>query len=164
MDFKAGIYDTIDKFISTSSDEAVQDLYYKLTELMQERDNDKVYQCVINAFFSSNSFYYNPTTNMYIGYTDQYKFISENEMIHTVLQFLTKYHNSAIEFCLKQRIKNKIIKKIKEKHIHQNIPESNTLQDILNFLQPNFFTHKNYGKSHNFIDCNTYFIFRNGQI
>lgn len=146
MDFKKGIYDKIEQFINTSSDEALQDLYYKLADLMQERDNDKVYQDVINAFFSSHSFYYNPTTNMYIEYTDQYKFISENEMIHNVLQFLTRYHENAIDFSLKQRIKNKIIKKIKEKHIHQNIPESNTLQDILNFLHPNFFTHKNYAK------------------
>ena len=146
MDYKAGIYDKIEQFISASSDEAIQDLYYKITDLLQERDNDKVYQEVINFFFSNNSYYYNPTTNMYIEYTDQYRFISENEMIHIILQFLTKYHENAIDFSLKQRIKNKIIKKIKEKHIHQNIPESNTLQDIINFLHPNFFAHKNYAK------------------
>jgi hypothetical protein len=145
MDFKAGIYDKIEQFVNVSSDEAIQDLYYKLTELMNDRD-DKVYQDIINLFFSNNSFYYNPTTNMYIEYTDQYKFISENEMIHFILQFLTKSHEYAIDFSLKQRIKNKIIKKIKEKHIYQNIPESNTLQEILNFLHPNFFNHKNYAK------------------
>lgn len=145
MDYKAGIYDKVEQFINASSDQAIQDLYYKLTDLMQERD-DKVYQEVINFFFSNHSYYYNPTTNMYIEYTDQYKFISENEMIHIILQFLTKYHETHIEFSLKQRIKNKIIKKIKEKHIHHNIPESTTLQDILNFLHPNFFSHKNYAK------------------
>jgi hypothetical protein len=146
MDIKAKIYDRIEEFISSSSDEAIQNLYDKINDLMQERDNDKIYQEVINFFFSNNSYYYNPTTNMYIEYIEQFKFIPENEMIHIVLQFLTRYHDNAIDFSLKQRIKNKIIKKIKEKHIHQNIPESNTLQDILNFLHPNFFTHKNYAK------------------
>lgn len=146
MDFKAGIYNKIEQFINASTDQAIQDLYYKINDMMHERDDEKVYQEVINFFFSNNSYYYNPTTNMYVEYIEQFRFITENEMIHIVLQFLTKYHNNAIDFSLKQRIKNKIIKKIKEKHIYQNIPESKTLQDILNFLHPNFFTHKNYAK------------------
>ena len=146
MDFKAGIYNKIEQFINASTDQAIQDLYYKINDMLHERDDEKVYQEVINFFFSNNSYYYNPTTNMYVEYIEQFRFITENEMIHIVLQFLTKYHNNAIDFSLKQRIKNKIIKKIKEKHIYQNIPESKTLQDILNFLHPNFFTHKNYAK------------------
>ena len=108
MDIKSKIYDKIDQFIASSSEEAIQDLYNKINDIMQEKDNEKVYQEVINFFFSNNSYYYNPTTNMYIEYIEQFKFISENEMIHIVLQFLTRYHDNCIDFSLKQRIKNKI--------------------------------------------------------
>jgi len=147
MDYKAGIYEKISQFIEASNDEAIQDLYYKVVDLFQERDHDKLYVEIINIFFSTFSYYYNPTSNMYIEYTTEYKFINENDMIHVVLQFLTKHHEQySIDFSLKQRIKNKIIKRIKEKHIHQNIPESITLQNIIHFLHPNFFSHKNYVK------------------
>jgi len=144
MDYKANIYEKIEQFTQTSNEEAIQDFYYKILDLMQERDNDSMYIEIINLFFSSHIYYYNPTTNLYVEYTTEYKFINENDMIHVVLQFLTKHHEKySIDFSLKQRIKNKIIKRIKEKHIYQNIPESITLQNIIHFLHPNFFTHKN---------------------
>ena len=114
MDYKAGIYEKVNQYIDTSSDEAIQDFYYKLIDLFQERDNDKCYVEIINLFLSSYSYYYNPTSNIYIEYTTEYKFINENDMLHIVLQFLTKHHEKySIDFSLKQIIKNKIIKKIK---------------------------------------------------
>ena len=147
MDYKTGIYEKISHYIECSNDKAVEDLYYRLVDLLQEREDEKLHSEIINYFCSKYLYYYNPTTNLYIEYTTEFKFITEDNMIHIILQFLTKYHETySIESSLKQRLKSKIIKKIKERHIYQNIPESITLQNILNFLYPNFFTQRNYAK------------------
>ena len=88
MDYKANIYEKIEQFTQTSSDEAIQDFYYKILDLMQERDNDSMYLEIINMFFSSHVYYYNPTTNLYVEYTTEYKFINENDMIHHILKVI----------------------------------------------------------------------------
>ena len=54
MDYKANIYEKIEQFTQTSSDEAIQDFYYKILDLMQERDNDSMYIEIITLFFSSH--------------------------------------------------------------------------------------------------------------
>ena len=147
MDYKAGIYEKLSQYLDYSSDEAIKDLYFKINDLLQEREIDKTHTELIQYFFSNNTYYYNPTSNLYIEYIDEFRFINENDMIHFILQFLTKYHEQySIDSLLKQRLKNKILKKIKEKHIYQNIPESSTLQHVLSFLFPNFFTNRNYAK------------------
>ena len=149
MDYKSGIYEKLSQYLDYSSEQATEDLYYKIVDLLQERDHDKAYSEIVNYFCLKYIYYYNPTTNLYIEYTTdfEFKFINENNMIHIILQFLTKYHETySIESSLKQRLKYKIIKKIKGKHIYQNIPESITLQNILNFLHPNFFNQKMLAK------------------
>ena len=47
----------------------------------------------------------------------------------------------------KMFIKIKILKEIKEKNsIYDNIPESETIQEIINFLTPTIFPNKEYSK------------------
>ena len=147
MEYKIKIYDNLNLYLDNATEQATKDLYFKIVELLQEREEDKTYSEIVQYFCSKYSYYYNPTTNLYIEYTTEFKFINENNMIHIILQFLTKYHESySIDSSLKQRLKNKIIKKIKTRHIYQNIPESITLQNIINFLHPNFFNQKMLAK------------------
>ena len=49
MDYKASIYEKITQFTQSSSDEAIQDFYYKIVDLMQERDNDSIYLEIIKT-------------------------------------------------------------------------------------------------------------------
>ena len=149
MDYKEKIREKITKCIDTFNLVQLEELYYKLNDIIpeEERDNNMYINEIINNFFSYNDYYYINTTNLYVKYEDVFKVINENEMIHNILLFLTNYHqNIEITSQLKQKIKNKIIKKIKDRPVHNNIPDSCTLQNILDFLCPNIFNNKNYAK------------------
>ena len=143
------IQDKINKCFEVLNNGQLEELYNKLSEYIieEERDNEFYINEIINYYFSTNHYYYISTTNLYVEYKEIFKVINENDMIHTILQFLTNYHqNIEINSCIKQKIKNKIIKKIKDNSIYNNIPDSDTLQNILNYLCPNIFNNKNYAK------------------
>jgi hypothetical protein len=149
MDYKKLIDDIIEKYSKSSNLEMV---YHKLCEL-QEIEN-KSHDDIIHFFFHNNCYYYNSTTNFYIEYNkdkdkdkQDYKFINENNMIHAILKFISKYQDIyVLNSNQKQLIKHKIQKKIKENTIYANIPESITIQNIISFLHPNFFKEKNMAK------------------
>ena len=120
-------------------------VYNKLLEL--EEIEEKSYDDIIKFFFEHNSYYYNSTTNLYVEYTENYKFINENNMIHSILKFISKYQDIyLLTSNQKQMIKTKIQKKIKERSIYDTIPESITLQNMISFLHPNIFTERNIAK------------------
>jgi hypothetical protein len=120
-------------------------VYNKLLEL--EVIEEKSYDDIIKFFFENNSYYYNSTTNLYIEYNDNYKFINENNMIHSILKFISKYQDIyLLTSNQKQIIKTKIQKKIKERSIYDTIPESATLQNMISFLTPNIFSERNDAK------------------
>jgi hypothetical protein len=120
-------------------------VYNKLLEL--EEIEEKSYDDIIKFFFENNCYYYNSTTNLYVEYSDNYKFINENNMLHTILKFISKYQDIyLLTSNQKQAIKTKIQKKIKERSIYDTIPESITLQNMISFLYPNIFTEKNIAK------------------
>jgi hypothetical protein len=148
MDYTGKIHERLAKYFESSNEKAIEELYYKIiTFLDDEREPENYTADVVNSFFKNNTYYYINTTHLYVEYTTEFKVITENDMIHAVLLYITNYHkNYEINSILKQQLKNKIMKKIKEKSIYNNIPESNTLQDVLNFLHPNFFNSRNYAK------------------
>ena len=120
-------------------------VYNKLLEL--EEIEEKSYDDIIKFFFENNCYYYNTTTNLYVEYTDNYKFINENNMLHSILKFISKYQDIyLLTSNQKQTIKTKIQKKIKERTIYNTIPESNTLQNLISFLHPNVFKERNTAK------------------
>jgi hypothetical protein len=120
-------------------------VYNKLLEL--EEIEEKSYDDIIKFFFENNCYYYNTTTNLYVEYADNYKFINENNMIHSILKFISKYQDIyLLTSNQKQTIKTKIQKKIKERTIYNTIPESNTLQNLISFLHPNVFKERNTAK------------------
>jgi hypothetical protein len=120
-------------------------VYNKLLEL--EEIEEKSYDDIIKFFFENTCYYYNSTTNLYIEYNDNYKFINENNMLHSILTFISKYQDIyLLTSNQKQTIKVKIQKKIKERSIYDTIPESITLQNMISFLYPNIFTQRNISK------------------
>ena len=120
-------------------------VYNKLLEL--EEIEEKSYDDIVKFFFENNCYYYNSTTNLYVEYTDNYKFINENNMLHSILTFISKYQDIyLLTSNQKQAIKTKIQKKIKERSIYDTIPDSITLQNMISFLYPNIFTEKNTAK------------------
>jgi len=86
-DYKKLIDDIIEKY-SLNLDL----VYHKLCEL-QEIEN-KSHDDIIQFFFEQNCYYYNTTTNLYVEYKQgDYKFIHENNMIHSILKFISKYQD-----------------------------------------------------------------------
>ena len=141
MNYNKLIDDIIEKYKSCDNLVVV---YNKLLEL--EAIEEKSYD-IINFFFENNSYYYNSTTNLYVEYNDNYKFINENNMLHIILKFISKYQDIyLLTSNQKQAIKTKIQKKIKDRSIYDTIPESITLQNMISFFSPNIFTERNVSK------------------
>jgi len=139
------IADIIQKY--ESNIEMVYNKLLELDELDELCENEKKSHDIIKYFFENNCYYYNSTTNLYVEYIDNYKFINENNMIYSILTFISKYQDIyLLTTNQKQTIKIKIQKKIKERSIYDTIPESITLQNMISFLYPNIFTQRNIAK------------------
>jgi hypothetical protein len=142
MNYNKLVDDIIQKYKSSSNLEVV---YNKLLEL--EEIEEKSYDDIVKYFFENNCYYYNSTTNLYVEYTNNYKFINENNMLHSILTFISKYQDIyLLTSNQKQALKTKIQKKIKERSIYDTIPESITLQNLISFLYPNIFIERNIAK------------------
>ncbi len=142
MNYNKLIDDIIEKHRSSGN---LLIVYNKLLEL--EEIEEKSYDDIVKFFFENNCYYYNNTTNLYVEYTNNYKFINENNMLHSILTFISKYQDIyLLTSNQKQMIKTKIQKKIKERSIYDTIPESITLQNMISFLYPNIFTERNIAK------------------
>jgi hypothetical protein len=148
MDYKLKIQEKITTFLDSSNDKAIEEFYHTLSDIIQDnRETDQYIKVIIDDFFLNYNYYYINTTDLYVEYTDKFKVITENNMIHIVLLYIKNYHtNTELNSVLKKQIKTKIIKKIKLRNIYQNIPESESIQNILDFLHPNFFNNRNCAK------------------
>ena len=105
----------------------------------------------INAFFSDRKtqFYYIGISNIFIHYTENhYKIIPEDDIWHAILSDIS---SKKVLMDWKYKVKTKIVKLIREKEIFYAIPESSTIQYILNFLQSTFFKTREQAKY--FLTC-----------
>ena len=120
----------------------------------------------IREFINSSSYYYNPNIDLFFVYhNNTYKIINEDEIEHEIRTTITDQQNSELT-TWKYKIKNQIIKKIKERDLLTSIPESETIQRVLNALTPFVFKNKDSAKYFLTIigdillkkNTNTYFI------
>ena len=96
----------------------------------------------ISEFLEENHFLYIPQTELFIYYNNiSYNTISEDDILHLIIDTINK-NKPNLQQC-KFKIKTSIIKQIKETSICSSIPESITIQNILNFFYPNIFKTKN---------------------
>ena len=118
----------------------------KRHELLSSRM--KIY---IKSFLSdpATQFYYVSPSNIFIHYTDgHYQIVSEDEIWHTILSDIS---SKKVLVDWKYKVKTRIIKLIRERDIFSSIPESQTIQHILNFLTSSFFKTKDQSKY--FLTC-----------
>jgi translation elongation factor EF-Ts len=120
----------------------------------------------IREFINSSSYYYNPSIDLFFVYQhNTYKIINEDEIEHDIRTTITDQQNPELSIW-KYKIKNSIIKKIKERDLLSSIPESETIQRVLNALTPFIFKNKDSAKYFLTIigdillrkNTNTYFI------
>ena len=120
----------------------------------------------IREFINSSSYYYNQNIDLFFIYQNNtYKIINEDEIEHDIRTTITDQQTPELT-TWKYKIKNQIIKKIKERDLLSCIPESETIQRVLNALTPFVFKTKDSAKYFLTIigdillkkNANTYFI------
>ena len=123
----------------------------KLPKLLQKiRDEEEVKLLLekenhiyINNFLSDpeRQFFYIASTDIFIKYDSiNYKLIDEDALWYTILSDIGE--NNTFLRNYKQKTKNDIIEKIKKKTLFNTIPESTTVQNIINFFTPTLFNTK----------------------
>lgn len=110
----------------------------------------------INNFFQNNSIYFCKTSKLYFNYVnDDYVVCNEDNILYYILDFLSNDKSVSpepIEIQTKQQIKNKIVRYIRDScNIFENIPETETIQNVMNFLIPTVFSEREYAKF--FLTC-----------
>ena len=110
-------------------------------------DKNEIIKKMVDEFVSYNMIYYNKTSKIYYNYVDDnYLLLNEDNMIHHVSYFITNFKNQNTDLSLKASIKQKIMKSIRDNNIYETIPDTNTIQTVLNTLVPNIFDKKEYVK------------------
>ena len=101
-------------------------------------------QIFMQVFLSKNKYFYLPNNNFFYEYNVKtYKIIKEDDVIHKLLTSISK---ERVLLQWKHKTKLNIIKQIKERNLFNSIPETDTIQNVLNILYPTIFTNKNTAK------------------
>ena len=98
-------------------------------------------------------YFYIPATDLFIKYNGEiYEYLSEDEFWYIVLNDITNRNGEGPKLTeYKQRIKNTIVEHIKKRSIFKTIPESYTVQLVINFFTPMLFNTKEEVK--HFLAC-----------
>jgi hypothetical protein len=101
-------------------------------------------QIFIQVFLNKNQYYYLPSNNCFYEYNGKnYFIIKDDDIIHKLLSRISK---DRILLEWKHKTKFNILKQIKEKSLFTTIPETDTIQNVLNILYPYIFNTKNQAK------------------
>lgn len=101
-------------------------------------------QIFIQVFLNKNQYYYLPNNNCFYEYNGKnYFIIKDDDIIHNLLSNISK---DRILLQWKHKTKFNILKQIKERSLFTTIPETDTIQNVLNILYPYIFTTKNQAK------------------
>ena len=95
----------------------------------------------IKVFLSKYQYFYLHSTNCFYEYgaNSKYRIIKEDEIHHKLLSTITE-DKKLIDWKHKTRIN--VIKQIKERSLFKSIPDTSTIQNVLNVLCPTFFPSK----------------------
>ena len=100
---------------------------------------------ILMMFDQYHSIYYNKTSSIYYNYNGKdYILFNEDNMLHLVLEYIST--KTGVDTSQKNGVKNKLFKQIKENNIYEAIPDSRTIQSILNYLNQTLFNCKAYSK------------------
>ena len=101
-------------------------------------------QIFIQVFLSKNNYFYLPNNGFFYEYNGKdYFIVKEDEITHKLLSTISK---ERVLLQWKYKTKINIIKQIKDRHLFTCIPETDTIQSVLNVLYPSIFTSKSAAK------------------
>ena len=110
----------------------------RMDELTAEQD------MFIQHFLYNNRYFYHPSTETFFYYNgDRYRQYGEDDILFNVLSTISRDANL---MQWKHKTKATIMKRIKENHLYKAIPESETIQAVLNLFCPAIFKTKTEAK------------------
>ena len=101
-------------------------------------------QIFMQVFLSKNNYYYLSNNGFFYEYNGKdYLIVKEDEIIHKLLSSISK---DRVLLQWKHKTKMNVIKQIKERNLFSSIPETDTIQNVLNVLYPSIFLSKSSAK------------------
>ena len=101
-------------------------------------------QVFIQVFLSKNKYFYLHTNNFFYEYDgNKYLIVKEDDVIHKLLSSISK---DRVLLQWKHKTKMNVIRLIKERSLFSSVPETDTIQNVLNVLYPTIFDSKNSAK------------------
>ena len=101
-------------------------------------------QIFIQVFLSKNRYYYLSNNASFYKYHDnKFYMIKEDDIQYQLLSTISK-DRTLMQW--KYKTKLNIIKQIKERNLFKSIPETDTIQNVLNYLYPSIFSTKDEAK------------------
>ena len=98
----------------------------------------------INKFLHTHNFFYHTSSDLFFEYKDNtFTLVREDDVQHTIL---TNISSNKVLMDWKHKLKIRILKKIKGRDIFSCIPESETIQYVINKLCPHVFNSKEKAK------------------
>jgi hypothetical protein len=96
----------------------------------------------IEEFLAKTRYFYYSGTELFFIYSEDkvYEVIKEDNIQHSILTTISANHKELMPW--KYKIKIQIIKRIRENNILKSIPESETIQNVIQFLTPVLFNNK----------------------
>ena len=100
----------------------------------------------IEEFLAKTHFFYHLSTELFFTYSNDksYEIIKEDSIQHLILTTITSKLRELLPW--KYKIKIQIIKRIKENNVLKSIPESETIQNVIQLLVPSLFATKDSAK------------------
>ena len=157
--FKEQAINKIEELFNNNTNEKIQENILKYInkelperiKLLKERENRKQQletnaESYINEFLinSENKYAYIPRSEIFIKYNGKdFKIENESNILYNILADISKKRDLVP---WKYKIKNTIIKKIRDTNFFSVIPESNTIQKILQFFTKTLFPNKDISK------------------
>jgi len=103
----------------------------RMTELTNEQDN------FIQSFLNNNQYFYSSSTDNFFFYDGiNYQLYNEDDILHHVLSSISR---DGILMSWKQKTKLNIMKRIRETSLLLTIPESTTIQSVIDCMCPLLF-------------------------
>jgi len=122
--------------------ENIKHTHYQRALRMEELNTEQ--DSFIQSFLTNNQYFYVSATDKYFYYDGiQYQIISEDDILHKILTTITRGKNL---MSWKQRTKIHIMKRIKETPLITSIPESITIQSVIDAIYPALFPTRNEAK------------------
>jgi hypothetical protein len=113
-------------------------------EQQRERKTNAIQEFIYNFINGEIQYFYIKSSDIFISYDGvRYTIINEDELWYNILSKISENERILSE---KQNIKDIIIDSIKKKKIDSGIPESKTIQNIINSIYPLLFKTKSEAK------------------